>query len=437
MDKISSIKALEILDSRGNPTILCKVLTENSYEGKASVPSGASTGTHEAIELRDGDPKRYFGKGVLKAVSVINGTIAQLLKGEEVSNQAAIDKKMIEADGTENKSRLGANAILAVSLACSKAAANSAKLPLFAYLGGPEARNLPCPMMNIINGGVHADSSLDFQEFMIRPVGAATFAEALRWGSEVFHTLKGILKKKGFSTSVGDEGGFAPNLSSHEEALDLICEAIRKAGYNEAKQISLALDCAASELWDASLQCYVEKKKQKQGQSFIKRTAEDQTAYLSDLVAKYPIDSIEDGLAEEDWKGWRFLTKKLGSKIQLIGDDIFVTNPKFLERGIHEECANAILIKVNQIGTLTETFQTIQLARDHGYSSIISHRSGETEDSFIADLAVATGVGQIKTGALSRSDRVAKYNRLIEIEADLAPNSKYIDSNVHSLRKQS
>jgi enolase len=392
---IESCHALEILDSRGNPTLEVTVRTKDGFSGKAAVPSGASTGENEAVELRDGDPKRYGGKGVLKAIANVNGPLNDLLKGKSVFEQVAIDNDMIELDGTENKSKLGANAILGVSLAVAKCAAAAKKMPLYRYVGGPNAKLLPIPMMNILNGGVHADNGLEFQEFMVRPVKAPNFKEALRWGAEVFHTLKSILKKKNLSTAVGDEGGFAPRLSGHEEALDLILEAIEKAGYTG--KMTIALDCAASE---------------------FKPKSEKQIPYLAKLVEQYPIDSIEDGLDENDWKGWAELTKKLGN-IQLVGDDIFCTNVRFLDRAIKEHVANAILIKVNQIGTLTETAATVHLAQKHGYKTIFSHRSGETEDTTIADLAVAFNAGQIKTGSLCRSERIAKYNRLLEIEEDL------------------
>jgi enolase len=386
------------------------------------VPSGASKGENEAVELRDDDLERYRGKGVLKALASINGAISDLLTGECVYNVRAIDAMMCNSDGTENKSRFGANAILAVSMACARAAAQSKKMPLYAYLGGVFSRGLPCPMMNIINGGVHADNTLDFQEFMIRPIGAPTFSEAVRWGVEVFHTLKAILKAKGYNTSVGDEGCFAPSLGSHEEALELIIEAISESGFIAGQHITLAMDCAASELYDKATGCYVERKKGAQGKV---RTSKEQSAYLQSLVDRFPIDSIEDGLAEGDWEGWQHLTELLSKRVQLVGDDIFVTNPSFLQKGIDMGCANAILIKVNQIGTLSETIDAIELAKRHGYKTIISHRSGETEDSFIADFAVATGAGQIKTGAPCRSDRVAKYNRLLEIEDELGPFASF------------
>lgn len=429
MPKIAGIKGLEILDSRGNPTIFAMVTTDDGIIGRAAVPSGASTGAYEAVELRDEDLGRYRGKGVLKALASINGAISSLLVGEPLFNQARLDSLMIDADGTENKARFGANAILAVSLACARAAALSLGVPLYSYLGGAIAKDLPCPMMNIINGGAHADNTLDFQEFMIRPFAASSFSEGLRWGVEVYHVLKSILKEKGHMTAVGDEGGFAPNLSSHEEALTLICEAISKAGFEPGKHISLALDPAATEFYDAKSKSYIEKKRAKKKESFKTRNFKEQVAYLESLVNSFPIDSIEDGLAEEDWEGWAYLTERLGKKVQIVGDDIFVTNPVFLRRGIEEGCANAILIKVNQIGTLTETLNTIELAQVNGYTCVISHRSGETEDTFIADLAVATRAGQIKTGAPCRSDRVAKYNRLLEIENELDIFARYFDSN--------
>jgi enolase len=413
MSYIRSVKALPILDSRGNPTIEVMITTSDDLCARASVPSGASTGTHEAVELRDKDPSKYMGKGVNLAVSHVNGPIAELLVGEHVFDQARLDQLMQKADGTENKSKLGANAILGASLALARVGALTAKLPLYRYLGGCHAHVLPIPMMNIINGGAHADNSLDFQEFMIRPVGAPSFAEAVRWGSEIFHTLKKVLKDKGHITSVGDEGGFAPNLSSNEEALDIITHAITTAGYVPGKDVTLALDCAASEFYD------------KKSQRYLDRTAEEQIDYLEKLVNSYPIDSIEDGLHEEDWKGWTQLTSRLGKKIQIVGDDIFVTNPKILKKGIELHAANAILIKVNQIGTLTETLEAIRMAQMAGFAAVISHRSGETEDSFIADIAVGTNAGQIKTGSLSRSDRLAKYNRLLRIADELGSTGRY------------
>lgn len=435
MAYIKNIRGLEILDSRGNPTIKVTLTTNENITGQACVPSGASTGEHEAIELRDEDSSRYLGKGVRKAIDHINNQIADLLIGEYIFDQARLDKMMIQADGTTNKSKLGANAILGVSLALAHAAANTANLPLYRYIGGPNARNLPCPMMNILNGGAHADNSLDFQEFMIRPKGAPSFSEAVRWGTEIFHHLKKILKKKGHITSVGDEGGFAPNLSSNEEALDLILEAINQAGYEAGSQVSLALDCAASEFYDRELNRYSEKKNKLRGLSYAERNYQEQVEYLEVLSQKYPIDSIEDALDENDWEGWAYLTNKLGNKLQIVGDDLFVTNQNYLKKGISLKTANAILIKVNQIGTLTETLETIQLASTFGYASIISHRSGETEDSTIADIAVGTYAGQIKTGSLSRSDRVAKYNRLLEIEDQLQNSAIYIDGNKHALNK--
>jgi enolase len=431
MPYIKSVKALEILDSRGNPTLLVMV-TAGDIMATASVPSGASTGEHEAVELRDGDEKRYFGKGVQQAVSHVNGPIAQILVGEHVFDQERLDKMMITNDGTSNKGRLGANAILGASLAVARAGALTAKLPLYRYIGGCHAHILPCPMINIINGGAHADNSLDFQEFMIRPVGAPNFHEAIRWCAEIFHTLKRLLKDEGHITSVGDEGGFAPNLESNEAALDMILTAIEKAGYHPGSQVTLALDCAASEFYDKATHSYVEKKKKKKKQKFEERSAQEQVAYLESLCRNYPIDSIEDGLDQNDWEGWRYFTEKLGDKIQIVGDDLFVTNPKFLKQGIEKKIANSILVKFNQIGTLTETLETIRLAQTHGYSTVISHRSGETEDSFISDVCVATNAGQIKAGSLSRTDRVAKYNRLLNIEAGLGQTAVYCDTNPHA-----
>lgn len=425
MSYIRSVKAIEILDSRGNPTIEVQMISDKDIMAKASVPSGASTGKFEALEARDGDPNRYFGKGVQRAVDHVNGPIAQLLIGEHVFDQRRLDRMMIVADGTENKEHWGANAILGASLALARVGALTARLPLYRYLGGTNSYLLPCPMMNIINGGAHADNSIDFQEFMIRPIGAPTCKEAIRWGVEIFHTLKNILKEEGFATSVGDEGGFAPNLDSTEQALELILMAIEKAGYVPGEQVTLALDCAASEFYDHASSCYVEKKKKKRKIPHAERTSEEQVDYLESLCAKYPIDSIEDGLDEQDWKGWQLLTKRLGNKIQVVGDDIFVTNPKFLFKGIEMGVANAILIKLNQIGTLTETLAAIHLAQSSGYAAVISHRSGETEDSFIADLSVAVNSGQIKTGSLCRTDRVAKYNRLINIEQGLGNCAAY------------
>ncbi len=424
MSYIRSVKAIEILDSRGNPTIQVDITTDSGLLGRASVPSGASTGQHEAVELRDGDKSRYFGKGVQQAVAHVNGPIAQLLIGEHVFDQTRLDLMMIHADGTENKSRLGANAILGASLALARAGALTANQPLYRYIGGCHTNILPVPMMNIINGGAHADNSLDFQEFMIRPVGASSFHEALRWGAEIFHTLKGILKTKGHVTAVGDEGGFAPNLASNEEALDLILLAIEHAGYKPGSQVTIALDCAASEFFDKVTHDYVEKKKKKQKLEYVERSSKDQVHYLEGLVKQYPIDSIEDALDENDWNGWKYLTEKLGH-IQLVGDDLFVTNPKFLLKGIKQGVANAILIKLNQIGSLTETLETVRIAQINAYGTVISHRSGETEDSMIADVSVATNACQIKTGSLSRSDRIAKYNRLLNIEAGLGDTARY------------
>ena len=423
MSLFESCHAIEILDSRGNPTLEVSVRSQDGFVGKAAVPSGASTGAHEAVELRDGDGKRYGGKGVLKAVANAAGPIQERLKGMSLFDQTAIDQAMIELDGSENKRHLGANAILGVSLATAKCAAAAKRLPLYRYLGGTGAALLPCPMMNIINGGVHADSGLDFQEFMIRPIGAPSFREAIRWGAEIFHTLKGLLKKKGYSTSVGDEGGFAPAMSSNEEALDFILLAIQKAGYRPGEDVSLALDCAASEFYDKGL--YVEMKKRAAQESYKERDFQEQTAYLAELVGKYPIDTIEDGLDQNDWEGWAYLTRELGGRIQLVGDDLFVTNTRFLQRGIGAKVANSILIKVNQIGTLTETAAAVKLAQSHRYRTVFSHRSGETEDTTIADLAVAYSSGQIKTGSLSRSERTAKYNRLLEIEAELGKAAQF------------
>lgn len=425
MSSIKHLDALEILDSRGNPTIEVTVETESGAIGTAAVPSGASTGEHEAVELRDKDKNRYFGKGVKKAVSVVMGPLSALLVGKNVFDQILIDQAMIEADGTLNKSKFGANAILGVSLAIAKAAANELRIPLYRYIGGMNAHVLPCPMMNIINGGMHADNDLDFQEFMIRPISAPSFSEGLRWGVEIFHTLKHLLKAENQITSVGDEGGFAPRLSSHEAALDFIIKAIEKAGFKPGEQITIALDCAASEFYDKSTKKYIDIKRQKAGAAFNQRSSEEQVNYLALLCKNYPIDSIEDGLDQNDWEGWKYLTEQLRAKVQLVGDDIFVTNPKFLKKGIDQKVGNAILIKVNQIGTLSETLDTIEMAKQNGYATIISHRSGETEDSTIADIAVATNAGQIKTGSLCRSDRTAKYNRLLAIEDQLKSTATY------------
>ena len=419
--KIKNITAREILDSRGTPTVAAEVVLDCGAVGSASVPSGASTGENEAIELRDGDMKRYFGKGVLKAVANVNEVIAPVLIGMSALDQSSIDKKMIDLDGTHNKSRLGANAILAVSLAVAKAAAVGLNVPLYRYLGRTDSRVLPVPMMNIINGGSHSDSPISFQEFMIRPVGAKSFAEGLRMGAEVFHALKRVLKNMGLSTAVGDEGGFAPMLNSTEEALDLIMTAINDAGYFPKKDITIALDCASSEFFIDGKYDYT----LFEGPNAMVLDRDAQIAYLKKLISAYPIDSIEDGMAENDWSGWEFMTQTIGQDCQLVGDDLFVTNVNYLEKGIKTGCANSILIKLNQIGTLTETLETIQLAQRNGYKAIVSHRSGETEDTFIADLAVAVNCGQIKTGSLSRSERTAKYNRLLKIEQELNGEAVY------------
>lgn len=419
--KIKDIHAREILDSRGTPTVAAEVVLEGGCRGEASVPSGASTGQHEALELRDGEMTRYFGKGVLKAVGNVNDIIAPELIGMNVFEQRAIDMAMRELDGTENKSKLGANAILAVSLAVAKAAAAYMKVPLYHYLGAPNSNVLPVPMMNIINGGAHSSSPIAFQEFMIRPVGAASFKEGLRVGAEVFHSLKMVLKDSGLSTAVGDEGGFAPHLTSTVHALDLIMTAIQKAGYEPGKDVTLALDCASSEFYKDGIYDY----SVFEGHKGSKLKREDQVEYLEYLVNNYPIDSIEDGMAEDDWAGWEMLTLELGNRCQLVGDDLFVTNIDYLAKGIKTGCANALLVKLNQIGTLTETLEAIAMAQRNKYKAVISHRSGETEDTFIADLAVATNSGQIKTGSLSRSERIAKYNRLLKIEEELKGQSVY------------
>lgn len=413
--KIKEIKAREILDSRGTPTVATEVILENGVRAEASVPSGASTGQHEAVELRDGDPSRYFGKGVLKAVSNVNTIIAPKLIGKCVLEQAAIDKYMCELDGTPNKSNLGANAILSVSLAIAKVAAANLNTPLYRYLGDSNSHILPVPMMNILNGGSHSDSPIAFQEFMIRPVGATSFAEGLRMGAEVFHALKMVLRERGLSTAVGDEGGFAPKLSGTEQAIQLILLAIDNAGYQPGRDITLALDCASSEFYKAGRYDY----RIFEGEKAKVLTRDEQIDYLTSLIDKYPIDSIEDGMSEDDWGGWELLTAKIGDRCQLVGDDLFVTNVEYLARGVKQGIANAVLIKLNQIGTLTETLEAITMAQHNGYNAIISHRSGETEDTFIADLAVAVNSGQIKTGSLSRSERVAKYNRLLKIEQQL------------------
>ena len=417
---ISRIHAREILDSRGNPTIEVDVRLESGALGRAAVPSGASTGEHEAWELRDSDTGRFGGKGVKKAVTNVNSKIAPILKGWDARDQAKIDNKLIELDGTPNKKNLGANAMLGVSLAVAHAAAAAENLPLFRYLGGTEARVLPVPMMNILNGGAHSDAPIDFQEFMIVPRGAPNFSEAVRYGAEVFHALKSVLKERHLSTAIGDEGGFAPQLDSAEDALESISTAVKKAGYKLGEQIFIALDPAASEFYDKKKNLYVFKKS-----DGSKKTAEELIDYYAGLCARFPIVSIEDGCAENDWDGWKKLTEKLGEKIQLVGDDLFVTNVEFLRRGITEHVANSILIKVNQIGTLTETLATIDLAKANGYTNVISHRSGETEDASIADIAVGTNAGQIKTGSLSRSDRIAKYNQLLRIEEELGDKAVY------------
>ncbi|HZQ43063.1 MAG TPA: phosphopyruvate hydratase [Acidobacteriaceae bacterium] len=421
MTEIASIHAREILDSRGNPTVEADVVLEDGTRGRAAVPSGASTGEHEAVELRDGDKKHYLGKGVLHAVENVESVIAPELAGMDATNQRLIDATMISLDGTENKGKLGANAILAVSMACARAAADSLRVPLYRYLGGVNACVLPTPMMNILNGGAHADNNVDFQEFMVMPVGAETFSDALRWGAEVFHTLKGVLKKKGYNTAVGDEGGFAPSLKSNVEAIEVILEAIERAGYKAGEQIAIALDPASSEFFDKSAGRYVFKKSDKS-----EKTSDQMADYWLNWVRQYPIVSIEDGLAEDDWQGWKYLTEKAGRKIQLVGDDLFVTNVKRLQRGIDEQVGNSILVKVNQIGSISETLDAIELARRNGYTAVISHRSGETEDTFIADLAVATNAGQIKTGSASRTDRIAKYNQLLRIEEELGQTAEFL-----------
>jgi len=418
MSAIVDIVGREVLDSRGNPTVECDVLLESGVMGRAAVPSGASTGSREAIELRDGDKARYLGKGVLKAVEHINTEISEAVLGLDASEQAFLDKTLIDLDGTENKSRLGANAMLAVSMAVARAAAEESGLPLYRYLGGMGSVQLPVPMMNVINGGAHANNSLDLQEFMIIPVGAPSFREAVRWGAEVFHALKKIIHDKGMSTAVGDEGGFAPSVENHEAAIRLILQAIEAAGYTAGEQIALGLDCAASEFYHDGH--YV-----LEGEGGLRLTAQQWTDMLAAWVDKYPIISIEDGMHEGDWDGWKLLTERLGGKVQLVGDDLFVTNTKILKEGIDKGIANSILIKINQIGTLTETFAAIEMAKRAGYTAVISHRSGETEDSTIADISVGTNAGQIKTGSLSRSDRIAKYNQLLRIEEDLGDIAQY------------
>lgn len=418
MSFILDIYAREVLDSRGNPTVEVEITTDSGIVGRAIVPSGASTGVHEAVELRDKDKKRYLGKGVLNAVKNVNEIIAPALEGFEITDQLAIDKALIELDGTKNKSKLGANAILAVSMAAARAASNELNIPLYRYIGGVNAKTLPVPMMNILNGGEHADNNVDIQEFMVMPLGAKTFKEALRMGTEVFHNLKTVLKEKGYSTSVGDEGGFAPNLNSNEQALQTIIEAIERAGYVAGKDIFLALDVASSEMYENGIYNFKGESK--------KYTSEQLVQYYETLVEKYPIISIEDGLAEDDWEGWKLLTNKLKNKIQLVGDDLFVTNKERLSKGIENNVANSILIKLNQIGTITETLDTIEMAKTHGYTCVISHRSGETEDTTIADLAVAVNAGEIKTGSASRTDRICKYNQLLRIEDQLLDTFEFL-----------
>ena len=418
---ITAVKGREIIDSRGNPTVEVDVTLEGGAFGRAAVPSGASTGEHEAHELRDEDKSRYLGKGVLKAVASVNDKIAPALIGLDATQQTAIDRLMIELDGTKNKKNFGANALLGVSLAVARAAAAAAGLPLYRYLGGPNAKVLPVPMMNIINGGSHSDAPIAFQEFMIRPVGAPTFSEAVRMGAEVFHNLKKVLHDRGLSTAVGDEGGFAPTFEGTEDALDTVCKAVEKAGYKVGEDITFALDCAASEFFENGVYDYAKF----EGEGGAKRSSEEQAAFLAELCEKYPIDSIEDGCDENDWDGWKLLTEKVGDKVQLVGDDLFVTNVEFLQKGIDLGVANSILIKVNQIGTLTETLDAIELGKVNGYNSVVSHRSGETEDSTIAHIAVATNAGQIKTGSMSRSDRIAKYNQLLRIEEALGADAVY------------
>lgn len=420
MSYISEVHARQILDSRGNPTIEVDVVTDEGAMGRAAVPSGASTGIHEAAELRDNDKKLYMGKGVLQAVKNVNDTIAEKLLGFEVSEQALTDKMLIDLDGTPNKTKLGANAILAVSMAVAKAAALEANLPLYRYMGGTNARTLPIPMMNILNGGAHADNKIDFQEFMVMPIGASSFSEGLRWGVEIFHTLKSVLKKKGFSTNVGDEGGFAPDIQSNEEAIDTVMTAIDAAGFKAGKQVSIAMDPAVSEMYDSSKKEYHFHKSDGK-----KLSIEKMVDYWANWVKNYPIISIEDGMAEDDWDGWKLLTETIGTKCQLVGDDLFVTNVTRIQQGIDKNIANGLLVKVNQIGTLTETINAVTLAQHNGYNTIMSHRSGETEDTTIADLAVALNCGQIKTGSASRTDRIAKYNQLIRIEEQLGETGVY------------
>jgi len=421
MSYIVEVHARQILDSRGNPTVEVEVLTDDGAMGRASVPSGASTGIHEAVELRDNDKKKYGGKGVLKAVKNVNDLIADAIVGYDVTQQAAIDQAMIDLDGTANKSKLGANAILSVSMAVAKAAAEEAGLPLYRYIGGTNARTLPVPMMNILNGGAHADNKIDFQEFMIMPVGAPSFSEGLRWGVEIFHTLKSVLKKKGYSTNVGDEGGFAPNIQSNEEAIETVLEAISASGFKTGSQIAIAMDAANSELWDAKKKKYVFHKSSGKAVS-----SDELVKFWETWVKKYPICSIEDGMAEDDWAGWKNLTEAVGKKVQLVGDDLFVTNVERLQQGVDKGIANSLLVKVNQIGSITETINAVAMAQNNGYNTIMSHRSGETEDVTIADLAVALNCGQIKTGSASRTDRIAKYNQLIRIEEELGNTGVFL-----------
>jgi len=432
MSLIIDVHARQILDSRGNPTIEVDVLTENGFIGRAAVPSGASTGIHEAVELRDNDKAVYMGKGVLKAVANVNDILAKELQGIDVFEQNTIDKIMIELDGTPNKGNLGANAILGVSLAAAKAAAQESRQPLYRYIGGVNANTLPIPMMNIVNGGSHSDAPIAFQEFMIMPVGASSFSEALRWGTEVFHNLKKILHDRGLSTAVGDEGGFAPTFEGTEDGVETILKAIEKAGYKPGVDICLAFDCAASEFYKDGKYDYTKF----EGEKGAIRTSAEQAEYLAQLAEKYPVISIEDGMAEDDWAGWKLLTDRIGSKVQLVGDDLFVTNVTRLQRGINEDTANSILVKVNQIGTLTETINAVTLAQTNGYTSVMSHRSGETEDATIADLAVALNCGQIKTGSASRSDRIAKYNQLLRIEEELGENAKFIGKDFKFYNKK-
>ncbi|MFD0793566.1 phosphopyruvate hydratase [Mucilaginibacter litoreus] len=432
MSLIIDVHARQILDSRGNPTIEVDVLTENGALGRAAVPSGASTGVHEAVELRDNDKAVYMGKGVLKAVENVNEKIAPELRGVDVFEQNAIDSLMIKLDGSENKGNLGANAILGVSLAVAKAAAQESRQPLYRYIGGVNANTLPIPMMNIVNGGSHSDAPIAFQEFMIMPAGASSFSEALRWGTEVFHNLKKILHDRGLSTAVGDEGGFAPTFEGTEDGVETILQAIEKAGYKPGVDIFLAFDCAASEFYKDGKYDYTKF----EGEKGAIRTSEEQADYLAQLAEKYPIISIEDGMAEDDWDGWKLLTEKIGNKVQLVGDDLFVTNVKRLQQGIDNDTANSILVKVNQIGSLTETINAVSLAQTHSYTSVMSHRSGETEDATIADLAVALNCGQIKTGSASRSDRIAKYNQLLRIEEELGENARFIGKNLKYVKNR-